>query len=115
MSGIIKIETADTGCWIVPGDQLGEAHNANAIQSFEIHPVARLRDKDDKHNLIAYMQPERVDQAKLYTGTESQCVRMLNKMLDAISIKIVVIRLWKLALEIEAEDEEGKGLEDLVK
>ena len=113
MSNIIEIQTVDTGCWIVPDDRMGDAYNANEIQSFEIHCSAINK---DKYYLAAYMSHNRIE-VKLYRGTQAQCVRMSNKLLDAISEKMTVIRLWKLGLDITDEDEcdSSQAILDLVK
>ena len=115
MSHIIEIQTVDTGCWIVPDNKVGDAYNANEIQSFEIHCSAIGKDKD-KYYLAAYLSPDRIE-VKLYRGTQAQCVRMSSKLLDAISKKLTVIRLWKLGLDITAEDENdsSQAILDLVK
>ena len=98
-TGNIIIEHIDTGCWIVPNDKLGESFNLAHVTSFETHFNAGK----DEYYLAAYIHRGR--EVKLYCGTEQQCVRLHNKILESITVGLTVIRVWKLALEIDSEDE----------
>lgn len=99
-SGHIIIEHVDTGCWIVPDNKLGESFNLSQVTSFETHCNTAGK---DEYYLAIYIHRGR--EVKLYHGTQQQCIRLHNKILESITVGMTVIRVWKLAIEIESEDE----------
>lgn len=104
-SGNIIIEHVDTGCWIIPDfEDKGESFNISHITAFETHCNTAGK---DEYYLAAYIHRGR--EVKLYTGTKEQCVRMLNKIMDSIMVGLTIIRVWKLAIEIDSEDENGSS------